>query len=176
MLVCQNNYVSSAILQRNTLSSCQPTSTMLPWDSMKIRLIYLLLFTCLTLFSACTTTPSERIAKNMVAYEQLPKGHQTKVIHGELEKDMTPIAVLLAWGKPEQKIAGRINGKNTERWIYTKGGSGWSIGLGGGGFHGRSSGIGTGLGVTMPLGHKATTCNVLFEQGKVIAWETTNGI
>lgn len=112
----------------------------------------------------------------MAAYKQLPKEHQTKVTHGELEKGMTPIAVLLAWGEPEQKITGQLNGKNTERWIYTKGGSGWSIGLGGGGFHGRNSGIGTGLGVTMPLDHKAITCNVLFEQGKVIAWETTNGI
>lgn len=89
------------------------------------------------LLAACSPTPSDRIAKNMPAYEQLPKEHQAKVARGELEKGMSPMAVLLAWGEPEQKMAGRMNGKNTERWIYTRSGTGWSLGLGGGGFRHR---------------------------------------
>ena len=42
---------------------------------------------------------------------------RAKVARGELEKGMSPMAVLLAWGEPEQKMAGRMTGKNTERWI-----------------------------------------------------------
>lgn len=94
------------------------------------------------LLAACSPTPSDRIAKNLPAYEQLPKEHQAKVARGELEKGMSPMAVLLAWGEPEQKMAGRMDGKNTERWIYTRSGTGWSVGLGGGGFRGRDSGAG----------------------------------
>lgn len=60
-----------------------------------------------------------------------------------------------------------MNGKNTERWIYTRSGTGWSLGLGGGGFRGRDSGIGTGIGITMPLGSRSpVSCNVLFEDGR----------
>ena len=33
---------------------------------------------------------------------------------GKMEKGMSPMAVLLAWGEPEQKMAGRMNGKNTD--------------------------------------------------------------
>ena len=118
----------------------------------------------------------DRIAKNMQAYEQLPKEQQAKVARGELEKGMSPMAVLLAWGEPEQKMAGRMNGKNTERWIYTRSGTGWSVGLGGGGFRSRDSGVGTGIGVTMPLGSRPpVSYNVLFENGKVIGWEAGNG-
>jgi hypothetical protein len=73
-------------------------------------------------------------------------------------------------------MAGRMNGKNTERWIYTRSGTGWPLGLGGGGFRGRDSSIGTGIGVTMPLGSRPpVSCNVLFEDGKVIGWEAVNG-
>ncbi len=38
------------------------------------------------LLAACSPAPSDRIAKNMPAYEQLPKEHQAKVARGELEK------------------------------------------------------------------------------------------
>ena len=145
-------------------------------DSQYQGFSFVLLPSCLVLLAACSPAPSDRIAKNMPAYEQLPKEHQAKVARGELEKGMSPMAVLLAWGEPEQKMAGRLNGKNTERWIYTRSGTGWSLGLGGGGFRGRDSGIGTGIGVTMPLGSRPpVSCNVLFEDGKVIGWEAVNG-
>ena len=89
---------------------------------------------------------------------------------------MSPEAVLLAWGEPEQKMAGWSNGKNTERWIYTRSGTGWSLGLGGGGFRGRDSGVGTGVGVTMPLGGRPPiSYNVLFENEKVVSWEAVKG-
>lgn len=97
---------------------------------MKTSLPFVLLPACLALLGACSPTPSDRIAKNMQAYEQLPKEQQAKVARGELEKGMSPMAVLLAWGEPEQKMAGRMNGKNTERWIYTRSGHGWSVGPG----------------------------------------------
>ena len=80
---------------------------------MKTSLPFVLLPACLALLGACSPTPSDRIAKNMQAYEQLPKEQQAKVARGELEKGMSPMAVLLAWGEPEQKMAGRMNGKST---------------------------------------------------------------
>ena len=62
------------------------------------------------------------------------------------------------------------------RWIYTRSGTGWSLGLGGGGFRGRDSGVGTGVGVTMPLGGRPPiSYNVLFENGKVVSWEAVKG-
>ena len=67
------------------------------------------------LLAACSPAPSDRIAKNMPAYEQLPKEHQAKVARGELEKGMSPMAVLLAWGEPEQKMAGRGEREKTGR-------------------------------------------------------------
>lgn len=146
------------------------------YGMMKTSLPAALFSACLALLGACSPTPSDRIAKNTQAYEQLPKEQQAKVARGELEKGMSPTAVLLAWGEPEQKMAGRMNGKNTERWIYTRSGAGWAVGLGGGGFRSRDSGVGTGIGVTMPLGSRPpVSYNVLFENGKVIGWEAVNG-
>lgn len=79
-------------------------------------------------------------------------------------------------GGTRTENGGQDERENTERWIYTRSGTGWSLGLGGGGFRGRDSGIGTGIGVTMPLGSRPpVSCNVLFEDGKVIGWEVVNG-
>ena len=143
---------------------------------MKRSLFPVLFPACIALLAACSPTPSDRIAKNMPVYQQLPKEQQVKVARGELEKGMSPEAVLLAWGEPEQKMAGWSNGKNTERWIYTRSGTGWSLGLGGGGFRGRDSGVGTGVGVTMPLGGRPPSSdNVLVENGKVVSWEAVKG-
>lgn len=143
---------------------------------MKTSLSRVLFSACAALLAACSPTPSDRIAKNMPAYEQLPREQQVKVARGELEKGMSPMAVLLAWGEPEQKMTGRMDGKNTERWIYTKSGTGWAVGLGGGGFRSRDSGVGTGIGVTMPLGSRPpVSYNVLFENRKVIGWEAVSG-
>lgn len=143
---------------------------------MKTSLFSAFLAGGLTLLAACSPTPSDRIAKNMPAYEQLPQEYQLKVARGELEKGMPPMAVLLAWGEPEQKMVGSMDGKSTERWIYTRGGTGWAVGLGGGGFRGRDAGVGTGIGVTMPLGGRPpVSYNVLFENGKVVSWEAVNG-
>lgn len=162
--------------EKAALSSCQPHGSVLFHGMMKTSLPRVLFAACAALLAACSPTPSDRIAKNMPAYEQLPREQQVKVARGELEKGMSPMAVLLAWGEPEQKMAGRMDGKNTERWIYTKSGAGWSVGLGGGGFRSRDSGVGTGIGVTMPLGSRPpVSYNVLFENGKVIGWEAVNG-
>ena len=45
---------------------------------MKTSLPFVLLPACLALLGACSPTPSDRIAKNMQAYEQLPKEQQAK--------------------------------------------------------------------------------------------------
>lgn len=143
---------------------------------MKRNLFSALLPGCIALLCACSPTPSDRIAKNMPAYQQLPQEYQVKVARGELAKGMSPEAVLLAWGQPEQTLVGRTKGKNTERWFYTRSGTGWALGLGGGDFHSRDSGIGTGIGVTMPLGSRPPLAYaVLFEEGKVVSWNAVKG-
>lgn len=165
-----------SILRKSRVASLPAAFRRAIRGTMKTSLPSILLPACLALLAACSPTPSDRIAKNMPAYEQLPKEHQVKVARGELEKGMSPMAVLLAWGEPEQKMVGRMDGKSTERWLYTRSGTGWSVGLGGGGFRGRDAGIGTGIGVTMPMGSRPpVSYNVLFENGKVVSWEAVNG-
>lgn len=55
------------------------------------------------LLAACSPTPSDRIAKNMPAYEQLPKEHQAKVARGELEKECLPWRFCWHGGNPNRK-------------------------------------------------------------------------
>ena len=83
---------------------------------MKTSLPFVLLPACLALLGACSPTPSDRIAKNMQAYEQLPKEQQAKVARGGW-KGHVPHGGPAGMGEPEQKMAGRMNGKSTERWL-----------------------------------------------------------
>ncbi len=136
-----------------------------------------LLMPLVALFTACSPTVQDRIAKHQAVYDQLPKTQQQKIAMRQLEKGMSPMAVLIAWGEPDQKLNGYMDGKATERWIYTHRGSGWSLGIGVGGFHGhRHSGIGTGLGVSFPVTGKAPVAkSVLFIRGKVESWSHVSG-
>ncbi len=143
---------------------------------MKSRFPFLLI-PVFALLAACSPTVQDRIAKHRAVYDQLPKAHQQKIAMRQLEKGMSPVAVLIAWGAPDQKLNGVMDGKPTERWIYTQSGSGWSLGIGVGGFHGhRHSGIGTGLGVNFPVTGKAPVAkSVLFTNGKVESWYDVSG-
>ncbi len=138
---------------------------------------FVLLPSCLMLLAACSPTPSDRIAKNMPAYEQLPEGASGQSgARGAGKRNVSHGGSAGMGGTRTENGWQDEREKNTERWIYTRSGTGWSLGLGGGGFRGRDSGIGTGIGVTMPLGSRPpVSCNVLFEDGKVIGWEAVNG-
>lgn len=73
------------------------------YGMMKTGFSFVLLPSCLMLLAACSPTPSDRIAKNMPAYEQLPKEHQAKVARGELEKECLPWRFCWHGGNPNRK-------------------------------------------------------------------------
>lgn len=85
------------------LAPCQPHDAMLFHGMMKTSLPRTLFAASAALLAACSPTPSDRIANNMPAYEQLPREQQVKVARGELEKGMSPMAVLLAWESPNRR-------------------------------------------------------------------------
>lgn len=129
---------------------------------------------CLLLVS-CSSTPGDRIYENMTVYQALTPHQQTEVRNGRIENGMPPEAVLLAWGDPNYKSKGNIDGKSSERWSYGNSRSNVSFGLGGGyGGFSRHSGMGSGIGtgINIPLGGSPSVPEnyVLFINGRVVAW------
>lgn len=133
----------------------------------------------LLLNSCGSITPMDRIAENPAAYQALTPAQQTLVREGKIEAGMPPQAVYIAWGNPAASpIEGYKDGKNYTRWVYSQlepvyttpafwGGPYWGPGPYGrrryyGGFY-------TGTDVTYIPRNVA---NVLFENGKVVSWET----
>jgi hypothetical protein len=144
-----------------------------PTSIMKITFIPILLLSGL-LVASCSTTPQERIDANLPAFQKLAPQEQSLVLAGQISLGMTPEAVKLAWGDPDSISRGNLDGIPSERWIYQKGGSGFSFGVGGGvgHYHNGSSMIGTGIGTTFPISTiPPNTSYVLFSKGKVTAWE-----
>ncbi|MEM9081609.1 MAG: hypothetical protein AAGC74_13055 [Verrucomicrobiota bacterium] len=73
----------------------------------------------LFLASCAPSTPSARIEKNPVLYNQLSLREQELVSQGRIEEGMSTAAVYLALGEPDQKSQGSARGVRTERWDYT---------------------------------------------------------
>jgi hypothetical protein len=96
------------------------------------------------LFLAGCATVETRISEHPEIYNELSPRDQGLVRQGKIREGMTMNAVWLAWGSPEQKGYGRMNGKSTETWIYRAyytdydpyyyGGFGYPYGFGGGGY------------------------------------------
>lgn len=77
-----------------------------------------LLITCLA-FSACApSTPQARIAKYPEKFAALDKKEQNLVQQGQIARGMSPDAVVLAWGFPDQQFEGSRNSRLTKRWDY----------------------------------------------------------
>lgn len=71
-------------------------------------------------FSACApSTPQSRIAKYPEKFSALPKKHQGLVQGGQIDRGMSPDAVMLAWGFPAQQFEGLRESRRTTRWDYT---------------------------------------------------------
>lgn len=70
------------------------------------------------LFISGCATVDYRISQNPELYQQLSPRDQDLVRAGQIREGMTQEAVFLAWGQPEQKGFGRMNGRQTETWIY----------------------------------------------------------
>jgi hypothetical protein len=88
---------------------------------MKRRLIsqaLVLSAACSTLFlTSCATTES-RISQHPEKYQRLSPSDQALVTEGRIRNGMSQDAVYLAWGGPDQRIEGRVQGKPSDTWIY----------------------------------------------------------
>jgi len=69
------------------------------------------------IFTSCSTTET-RISGHPEIYQSLSPSDQALVSQGQIRTGMSPNAVWLAWGSPDQKIAGNMRGRSTETWIY----------------------------------------------------------
>ncbi|MBQ2813829.1 MAG: hypothetical protein IJE66_02325 [Akkermansia sp.] len=129
------------------------------------------------LLASCTTmTPLERIENNPAMFRQLSPEHRALVQQGRICDGMSKDAVFLAWGQPsERPMLGQTEGKNFEKWTYTRMrpvvvsrpvfyGSYW----------GPWGGWYTGGGVdTVYVPEKVA--DVTFENNCVVSWESRGG-
>lgn len=70
-------------------------------------------------FSACApSTPQARIEKYPEKFAALDKREQTLVQQGQIDRQMSMDAVMLAWGAPDRRFEGSRDSKMTERWDY----------------------------------------------------------
>jgi hypothetical protein len=69
--------------------------------------------------TGCSTVET-RISDHPEIYQSLSPRDQELVSHGQIRVGMTQSAVWLAWGSPDQKVAGAMRGRSTETWIYTQ--------------------------------------------------------
>jgi len=139
--------------------------------------------------TSCTSVPppQKRITKNPALYQTLTPEERRLVSQGKIREGMTSSAVLLAWGKPDQVVAGSERGKAAETWLYTVlrpqpvGGLGFSYGFGYPGFAHPAFGMGyPGFGWGPGLGYgnfgnvvyaEEPRARVRFENGRVVSWQ-----
>lgn len=93
-------------------------------------------------FAGCSTVES-RISEHPDVYQSLSGRQQQLVAAGRIAPGMSPGAVYLAWGSPDQRAQGAMHGEMTETWIYVHYtyaypyyGYGYPYGYGGFGFGG----------------------------------------
>jgi hypothetical protein len=109
--LCDVILISESILARVKMNDMKPLmSRILP---------ILALATASILLVACSATPQSRIQANPSVFNELPPQYKNAVQQGRLEEGMPPSAVFLAWGHPTSVSEGKINGKNTVRWLYS---------------------------------------------------------
>lgn len=77
---------------------------------------FLLLAVALALV-ACSS-PRERIRRNPAVYNSLSATDRRLVSQGEIRYGMTPAAVYLAWGHPDERSQGAIHQTLFESWGY----------------------------------------------------------
>ena len=67
--------------------------------------------------TSCSTVES-RISDHPEIYNSISPNDQALVREGKIRSGMSPNAVWLAWGSPDQKLAGNMRGRETETWVY----------------------------------------------------------
>jgi hypothetical protein len=68
-------------------------------------------------FTGCSTTES-RISDHPEIFNTLSPTDQALVREGRIRPGMSQNAVWVAWGAPDEKIAGAMRGRTTETWVY----------------------------------------------------------
>jgi hypothetical protein len=68
--------------------------------------------------SSCSTI-SSRIDSHRSAFDSLSAQDRALVSEGKIRGGMSPEAVYIAWGQPQQKATGIVHGNSTETWVYT---------------------------------------------------------
>ncbi len=127
------------------------------------------------LLSACqVATPASRIEQNPLLFASLPEADRVLVQQGQIRTGMSPNAVFLAWGYPNtQPFLGEKGGKRIERWVYTRPEPvmvtpGWDEPCWGTDgllhYHGH-------MGMDTAYVPR-NTAEVVFEDGKVVSWES----
>lgn len=71
----------------------------------------------LPLLCGCSTVQS-RVRERRAAFQQMPPRQQSLVLHGEVREGMSPDAVYIAWGRPEEISRGVRRGQPFEVWTY----------------------------------------------------------
>jgi hypothetical protein len=74
---------------------------------------------CALIITGCATTEA-RISNNPEMYQHLSSRDQALVSQGQIRPGMSMDAVWLAWGTPDQKIPGNVDGHSTETWVYLR--------------------------------------------------------
>lgn len=69
------------------------------------------------ILTGCSTTES-RISEHPEIFQSLSPQEQALVTQGRIREGMSQNAVWLAWGAPEQKMAGSARGRPMETWVY----------------------------------------------------------
>ncbi|MEP6936921.1 MAG: hypothetical protein ABI871_02520 [Chthoniobacterales bacterium] len=91
--------------------------------------------------SGCSTTET-RISGHPEIYQSLSARDQALVSQGRIREGMRENAVWLAWGGPDQRLAGRSHGQSAETWLYTTSYASPGYGGYGGGYGGYGGGYG----------------------------------
>jgi hypothetical protein len=96
-----------------------------------MKIISKTLWLSLTAVGLCLTsceTLENRISQNPDMFNSLSPRDQALVRQGQIRSGMSTNAVWLAWGAPEQKVAGEMRGRQTETWIYLAGTTAYGYG------------------------------------------------
>lgn len=119
--------------------------------------------------AGCSTTES-RISKNRAAFESWPADVRQKVQAGRVDVGFTPEQVIVALGEPARKYTRTAADGTAEVWAYEKNKPRFSVGIGGGSYHG-GSGMGGGVSVGTGGVDGEDAVRVVFSGGRVSAIE-----
>ena len=85
---------------------------------MKSPFYLLLPVIALITVSCSSNNPTTRIEKNPEIFRKLSTTHQALAEGGEITKGMSPEAVYIAWGRPDNKTEGQDEKKRYQQWTY----------------------------------------------------------